>query len=133
MIFKIKTSKKTMLLFEEIAASTSYPPFILSKLSISLSLKSNHALKPEDFCTDSLGLELNRQTITGEWDDLYKALIELREGVHLDDDTYIQKFLKAHLDRGALLLYGEYRSNNDLLTALLQDKKVLALKNGKTM
>ena len=76
---------------------------------------------------------MNRQTITGEWDDLYKALIELREGVHLDDDTYIQKFLKAHLDRGALLLYGEYRSNNDLLTALLQDKKVLALKNGKTM
>lgn len=33
MIFKIRTSKKTMNIFEEIAASTNYPPFILSKLS----------------------------------------------------------------------------------------------------
>ena len=40
MIFKIKTSKKTMNLFEELTASTSYAPFILAKLAISMSLKS---------------------------------------------------------------------------------------------
>lgn len=133
MIFKIKTSKKTETLFQEITASTNYAPFILSKLSISLSLKNINPLKEEDFLTDASGLELNRQTITGEWDDMYKALIEMREGKHIDDDSYVQKYLKAHLDRGALLLYGEFRSNSDLLLALMKDKKTLELKSGKTI
>ena len=75
MVFKIKTSKKTMQLFEEMTASTNYAPFILSKLSISLSIKSGVALEDADFKTDTYGLELNRQTITSEWDQLYKCLI----------------------------------------------------------
>lgn len=48
MVFKIKTSKKTMQLFEEMTASTNYAPFILSKLSISLSIKSGVALEDAD-------------------------------------------------------------------------------------
>ena len=58
MVFKIRTSKKTMAIFEEIAASTNYAPFILSKLAISMSLKSKEPLKESDFKTDSFGLEL---------------------------------------------------------------------------
>lgn len=34
MVFKIRTSKRTMTCFEEITASTNYAPFILSKLAI---------------------------------------------------------------------------------------------------
>ena len=122
MIFKIKTSKKTMMLFEEMAASSNYAPFILSKLSISLSVKSKIPLEGNDFKTDSLGLELNRQTITGEWDDLYKCLIEMSENRHIDDDEYFQKYLKAHLDRGAKMLYSEFKYNSDFLMALLSEK-----------
>lgn len=108
-----------MTIFEEIAASTNYAPFILSKLSISMSLKSGKRLSELDFKTDNFGLELNRQTITGEWDELYKGLIELFEGTHLDDDDYFQKYLKAHLDRGAKMIYSEFKYNNDLVLALL--------------
>ena len=107
MVFKIRTSKKTMNIFEEIAASTNYPPFILSKLSISMSIRSG---------------ELNRQTITGEWDELYKGLIEVFEGQHISDDDYFQKYLKAHLDRGAKLIYSEFKYNEDFLLALLDPK-----------
>ena len=122
MVFKIRTSKKTMAIFEEIAASTNYAPFILSKLAISMSLKSKEPLKEADFKTDSFGLELNRQTITGEWDELYKSLIEMFEGTHLSDDDYFQKHLKAHLDRGARMIYSEFRYSNDFLLALLSNK-----------
>jgi DNA sulfur modification protein DndE len=108
-----------MAIFEEIAASTNYAPFILSKLAISMSLKSKNPLEENDFKTDSFGLELNRQTITGEWDDLYKGLIEMFEGRHLSDDDYFQKHLKAHLDRGARMIYSEFRYSNDFLMALL--------------
>ena len=122
MVFKIKTSKKTMQLFEEMTASTNYAPFILSKLSISLSIKSEVALKDIDFKTDSYGLELNRQTITSEWDELYKCLIEMAENRHIEDNEYFQKYIKAHLDRGAKMLYSEFKYNKDFLVSLLDGR-----------
>ena len=125
MVFKIRTSKKTMSIFEEIAASTNYAPFILSKLSISLSIKSEMPLEEADFKTDTYGLELNRHTITAEWDDLYKCLIAMSEQRHIEDDEYFQKYIKAHLDRGAKMLYGEFKYNSDFLLALLNDKQGL--------
>lgn len=125
MIFKIKTSKKTMLLFEEMQASTNYAPFILSKLAIAISIKSGKPLKEADFHKDLLGLELNRQTITGEWDELYKGLIEMFEGRAINDDDYFQKYLKAHLDRGAILLYSEFKYSSDFITAVLKDGESL--------
>ena len=121
MVFKIRTSKKTMDIFEEIARSTNYAPFILSKLAISLSIKNGIPLEEADFKTDNLGLELNRQTITAEWDDLYKCLIAMAEQRHIEDDEYFQKYIKAHLDRGAKMLYSEFKYNNDFLLALLND------------
>ena len=120
MIFKIRTSKRTMQCFEEIAASTNYAPFILSKLAISMSIKSGKPLDEQDFHTDSFGLELNRQTITGEWDDLFKSIIEMFEQKHINDDDYFQKYLKAHLDRGARLIYSEFKYNSDFLVGLLR-------------
>jgi len=121
MVFKIKTSKRAMDIFEEIAASTNYPPFILSKLSISMSLKSGAPMQESDYKTDSFGLELNRQTITAEWDELYKGLIEMFERKHISDDEYFQKYLKAHLDRGARLIYSEFKYNKDFLFSLLNN------------
>ena len=40
-----------------------------------------------------------------------------------DQLRYFQKYLKAHLDRGAIMLYSEFKYNNDLLLALLSKKK----------
>ena len=125
MVFKIKTSKRTMQCFEEIQASTNYAPYILAKLSIAMSIKSGNRLNEIDFRSDSYGLELNRQTITGEWDDLFKALIEMFEKKHINDDDYFQKYMKAHLDRGAKMIYSEFKYNNDFLLALLNQKKTI--------
>lgn len=123
MIFKIRTSKKTMELFEEITSSTNLAPFILSKLAISMSIKSNIPLDDVDFKTDSLGLELNRQTITGEYDVLFKSMIEVFENRHLSDDDFFQNYLKAHLDRGARLIHSEYKYSPDFLLALISEEK----------
>ena len=119
----MKTSKNTMEIFEELTASTNYAPFILSKLSISLSIKSELPLKESDFKTDTNGLELNRQTITAEWDGLYKGLIAMSEQRHIGDDEFFPRYIKAHLDRGAKMLYSEFKYNNDFLLALINDKQ----------
>ena len=93
MVFKIRTSKKTQELFEAIEASENLQPYALSKLAISLSLKSDEPFIESDFKTDNNGLELNRQTITGEHDELFKCLIAMKENRHVDDDEYFQKYI----------------------------------------
>ena len=47
------------------------------------------------------------------------------ENRHIDEDEYFQKYLKAHLDRGAKLIYSEYKYNKDFLIALLSEGKGL--------
>ena len=122
MIYKLKTSKNTMKIFEEIGNSTNFAPYILSKLSISMSIKSGKALTVDDFNTDINGLEINRQTITAEWDLLYKCLIEMLENRYLNEDEYFPKYIKAHLDRGAKFLYSEFKYNRDFILSLINDK-----------
>ena len=75
MVFKLKTSKETMKIFEELSLSIKLQPFALAKLALALSIRDGEQLTQSDFMTDSEGLELNRQTITGEYDELFKALI----------------------------------------------------------
>ena len=123
MIFKLKTSSETMKIFGELGANIHLQPFALCKIAIALSLRNMEKLDDDAFKTNNEGLELNRQTITGEWDELYKGLIEMFEGRHLSDDEYFQKYLKAHLDRGARFIYTEFRYSSDFILALLSNNK----------
>lgn len=70
--------------------------------------------------SDSQGRELNRQTITGDADSIYKCLIELQEGRRFPDDEYFPAYVKAHLDRGARLLEREKKCTRDLLVHLTE-------------
>ena len=90
-----------------------------------MSVKSGAPLEEEDFKTDTFGLELNRQTITGEYDDLFKSIIEVFEGKHISDDEYFQKYLKAHLDRGAKLIHSEFKYSQDFLLAMVNNDKTI--------
>lgn len=111
MNFKLKTSKETMKIFIDLGNSLHLQPYILSKIAIALSLKCKEILGEKDFLTDNEGIELNRQTITGEYDELFKALIISNNNEKLNDDQYFPKYIKAHLDRGAKILYSQYRYN----------------------
>ena len=76
MAFKLKASKKTEEILTQLESSTKIPYATLIKLSISLSLKQGK-LEEDDYKTNTLGRELNRQTITGDADALYKCLFEI--------------------------------------------------------
>ena len=126
MIFKLKTSQKTQQIVAEIGKSTSLKPYTLVKHAIAWSLKEQG--KITSFSSDNEGLELNRQTITGEYDDYFKVLIEQAEGRHLSNEEYFPKYIKAHIDRGAIILESRYKHAGDL------DKYVLeALGVGDTV
>ncbi len=125
MAFKLKTSKKTEEILTQIESSTNIPYATLIKLALALSLRTG-LLQKEDFNTNNLGRELNRQTITGDADALYKCLFEVCENRHMSDEEYFPKSVKAHLDRGAILLQNELRySGNDFLQHLAElDKSI---------
>ena len=123
MAFKLKTSKKTEEILTQIESRVNIPYATLVKLSLALSLREG-PLGEDDFKTNNLGRELNRQTITGDADPLYKCLFEICANRHMSDEEYFPGAVKAHLDRGSILLQNELRySGNDFLEHLSELEK----------
>ena len=112
MIFRLKTSKKTEEIFKELEGRTRLKPFILVKHAIAWSIKENTSVK--DYKSDSDGLDLNRQTITGDYDIYFKVLIEEVEHRHITDEEYFPNYVKAHIDRGAVILLNMYNHAGNL-------------------
>lgn len=104
MIFKLKVSKQTEEIFKALDQRANLKPYTLVKHAIAWSVREPQPLTEQDFKTDSLGMELNRQTITGNYDAYFKAVIEEYEKRQLPDDEYFPRYVKAHIDRGALIL-----------------------------
>ena len=125
MAFKLKTSKRASEIFDQIESSENLPCYTLVKLAMALSKKKKKPLEESDFRTNTLGRELNRQTITGDADAVYKCLMELYGGKHLTDEEFFPMHVKAHIDRGAIFLDQEYRYSSDFLTHLSEIEKSL--------
>lgn len=114
---KLHTSSQTQAIFTSLSQSLGLQPYILSKLAIALSIKKG-LLSDKDFQTDNDGLELNRQTIFGDHDLIFKALITNTEGRSLTEEEYFPSMVKAHLDRGAVLLENEKKYSRDFYNHL---------------
>ena len=119
MVFRTKTSKKTMEIYEEIKKREGLQPFALAKVSIALAIHAGYTFEGE--LDDSNGLDLNRQTITGDNDLLYKKLIEMNEGKSIPEEEYFPNYVKAYMDHGAILLEQEckYANKNDMYCHLV--------------
>ena len=113
-----------MEIFTAIGASIHLQPYALCKIAVALAIRAQECVLDEDFKTDNDGLELNRQTITGEYDDLFKALILQKENRSISDEEYFPKYLKAYIDKGAKMLASEFKySNNEFYKHLVQIDK----------
>ena len=121
--FRLRTSAKTKEIFEELSKSSNLKPFALSKMAVSMSLNESTSID-EYKNADMTGLDLQRATVTGDFDSIYKALIEVKLERHITDEEYYPYYMKLHIDRGAELLLKIYRYSGGnlekLLTNLLQ-------------
>lgn len=114
---RLKTSKKTKEIFEQLGKSSNLKPFALCKIAIALSLQAEEGI--DAFKSDQFGLELQRPTVTGEFDALYKCLIEDNIGGHLSDDGFFPHYIKKHIDRGSILLLESYKYSGGNLEKFL--------------
>ena len=106
-------------IYEDIKKRENLQPFALAKVSIALAI--HYGYKFTGKLEDSNGLDLNRQTITGEYDLLFKKLIENNEGKSIPEEEYFPNYLKAYMDYGAILLEQEckYANKNDMYCHLV--------------
>ena len=118
MIFRLKTSRQTQEIFEELERRTNFKPYTLVKHAIAWSVAEKTSVK--DFKSDSNGLDLNRQTITGDNEEYFKAVFELIEGSFLEEDEFFPKYVKAHIDRGSKLLLDSYNHAGSVDKYILQ-------------
>lgn len=118
MVFRTKTSKRTMEIYDAIYQREFLQPFALAKISLALAIRDKYKYTGE--LEDTQGLELNRQTITGEYDLLFRKLIENNEGKSLTEEEYFPNYVKAYLDFGATLLEREYKYTKDIFCHLVE-------------
>ena len=103
-------------------ARTGLNPNILCRIGFCLSLNDPSEPDPKDYPPDS-DREIDRHTLTGQWDDLFVALIkERRKSEKAPRDAITDKELadhfRAHVNRGVILLYKRTRTLTDIVQLL---------------
>lgn len=97
---------------------TGLTPNLLCRLGFCVSLNDPTVPDPNAYPPDS-EREINRYTLTGEWDMLFVAMLKERciyDG--LDIDQQLEEQFRAHVNRGVLILYNRLKSINDLANLL---------------
>ncbi|WP_404303123.1 DNA sulfur modification protein DndE [Paenibacillus sp. DP01] len=106
MNFRLKTSKSTAEKLKLLNASTGLTPNILARYAVCLSLRDPQPITK--LVKDMGGIEFNRNTLTGEYDFIFKALIAQHESKNITDEEFFPDLFNAHLERGIRILASEY-------------------------
>ena len=107
----------------QLKGRTGITPNILCRIGFCYSLDDATIPDPDDYPPDS-EREIDRHTLTGQWDRLFVALLKERcrqDNLPLDDEALAAQF-RAHVNRGVLLLFKRVRSLNELDLLVPQPK-----------
>ena len=108
---KLKLSKEASDHLNMLSMRFSLKRNILCRIAVGRSLSeptSVEGQKPKD----NLGFEFNKYTLTGDFDEIFKAIICQHAGKKLDDDQYFSDHFRNHIERGLGLLYFEFKKIN---------------------
>lgn len=104
----------------QLKARTGLNPNLLCRLGFCLSLNDPSVPDPAAYPPDS-DREINRYTLTGEWDEYFVALLRERcAHDNLNLETDLEDQFRAHINRGVLMLYLRVKHLGDL-DRLVQD------------
>lgn len=118
---RLRVCKEVDLRLIHLKSRTGLTPNLLCRMGFCLSLNDPTVPDPTAYPPDS-NRELNRYTLTGEWDSFFVALLRERcayDGLDLDHD--IDEQFRAHVNRGVLMLYHRMKHLSDI-DRLIQDQ-----------
>ena len=109
---RIRLSRSATNRLSLLKSRTGLTPNILCRIGFCLSLRDSIVPRPENYDED--GQEINRYTLTGEWDKFFIALLKerlLKDGLDINKNLFPQ--LRAHMNRGAISLYDKVKTLED--------------------
>jgi DNA sulfur modification protein DndE len=118
-LYRLRVCQEVSKRLSHLKARTGLTPNILCRIGFCLSLDDPSIPNPADYPPDS-DREIDRHTLTGQWDRFFVALIKVRcehDELPTDDDAVGLHF-RAHVNRGVLLLYKRIRTVQDLALIL---------------
>ncbi len=95
---------------------TGLTPNILCRYGLILSLKEPTNPNPSVYKQD--GQELMKHVLLGEFENVFIALFKqkmYKDGYNLENEKLLLEMLRAHINRGAELLYNRVKSLKDLV------------------
>ncbi|RDB32482.1 DndE family protein [Exiguobacterium sp. RIT594] len=104
---RLKLSKTTLEIFQQLQASTNITPNVLARIAVALSLKNEQI--PKVNTKEISNFEISRATLTGEHDFSYKSMILQHANQAIEEEHYFPDLFNAHIDRGADELFKIYQ------------------------
>jgi DNA sulfur modification protein DndE len=98
----------------QLKGRTGLTPNLLCRIGFCLSLTDPTVPDPNSYPPDSKR-EINRYTLTGEWDDYFVALLKercLHDNLGIEEAELDDQF-RAHVNRGVLMLYLRVKDLSD--------------------
>ncbi|KKF99592.1 DNA sulfur modification protein DndE [Methanosarcina mazei] len=117
---RIRISKGATVRLQQLKGRTGLTPNIFARMAICYSLNDPQIPDPSEY--DEEGQELNRYTLTGEWDSFFIALMKercVKDGLNPEEDLVPQ--FRAHLNRGVYSIFSRIKNLGDIKNLLTED------------
>ncbi len=114
---RVRLSKPVTIRLQQLKGKTGLTPNILARIAVCYSLNEPKIPNPDEY--DEEGQEINRFTLTGEWDSFFMALVRERcieDGLDPEKDLLPQ--FRAHLNRGVMAIFSRVKDLSDFGTLL---------------
>ncbi|MCE2508330.1 MAG: DndE family protein [Nitrosopumilaceae archaeon] len=109
---RLRMSSRSQNLLAIVKGKTGITPNVSGRFALCLSLKDPSPPNPDEY--DEKGSEILPSVLFGEYEDMYMALMVMRlrrDG--LDPEIYLNRMLRAHFNRGAIMLHARIRNLDD--------------------
>lgn len=101
---------------------TGITPNIMGRFAICLSFNDPSTPNPDEY--DEKGSEIHPSVLFGEHEDMFMALMIMRlKKENLDPDKYLNRMLRAHFNRGTIMLFSRVHSLTDIPTMIELERK----------
>ena len=109
---RLRMSYRSQNLLAGIKARTGITPNIAGRFAICLSLRDPSLANPDEY--DEKGSEIHPSVLFGKYEEVFLALLALRlRRDRLDGEMYLNRMLRAHFNRGSIMLHVRIRDLDD--------------------
>lgn len=109
---RLKMSYRSQNLLAGIKGKTRITPNVSGRFAICLSLRDPSMPNPDEY--DENGSEIHPSVLFGRYEDVFLALLTMRlKRDRLDVETYLNRMLRAHFNRGCIMLHARIQDLDD--------------------